>query len=338
MDASAESDLPVKGATTEVSVDPRPTGVWRGCPQACARFQKYGRLARFKIMAFHDRHIGLRDLGGGLYAPPNRSRTPSSRSSAASRSSRYLYPPGRGPTPRVVMSTSFASSKKSWLEKRPLVRTALFTDLQNGSYIASIYTLVQSIFMVVLTIFDVYCLAEAEPGSTHYRYFGISFLFVYSGNFHVRNLLLFCSVVSFVLAMYVLIASAILMRALRREQEAKFQHWLISTAAFTIWRFLAIIYRSIVNDLYFAYHQAMLIIWILLIGVNVFFWLVVYSNYQELVDITRLEDMAKLKMGTMSSLNTTHNLSQSHHSMDSMKNTAPQLTSSPRGSASTASV
>lgn len=38
--------------------------------------------------------------------------------------------------------------------------------------------------MIILAIFDIYCLAEAQPGSTHYRYFGISFLFVYSGNQH----------------------------------------------------------------------------------------------------------------------------------------------------------
>ena len=38
--------------------------------------------------------------------------------------------------------------------------------------------------MVCLVIFDIYCLAEAAPGSRHFRYFGISFLFVYSGNQH----------------------------------------------------------------------------------------------------------------------------------------------------------
>ncbi|GFX56278.1 transposable element Tcb2 transposase [Trichonephila clavipes] len=70
-------------------------------------------------------------------------------------------------------------------------------------------------------------------------------------------------------------------------------------------------------DLYFGYHQAMLVIWILLSAVNVFMWLVVLSNYQELANITRLEDMAKLKMGTMSSLNQSHSLSR--HSVDSVK-------------------
>ena len=56
----------------------------------------------------------------------------------------------------------------------------------------------------------------------------------------------------------------------------------------------------------------MLLLWLFLICLNIFSWLVVYSNYQELSDITRLEDMAKLKMSTLSSLR-----SFSHHSLDS---------------------
>lgn len=59
----------------------------------------------------------------------------------------------------------------------------------------------------------------------------------------------------------------------------------------------------------------MLILWFLLTVMNVFTWLVVYSNYQELSDITRLEDMAKLKMSTLSSLNASRSFS--HHSLDS---------------------
>ena len=37
---------------------------------------------------------------------------------------------------------------------------------------------------ICLAIFDLYCLIEAAPGSKHSRNFGISFLFVYSGNQH----------------------------------------------------------------------------------------------------------------------------------------------------------
>ncbi|XP_067141760.1 uncharacterized protein pasi2 [Centruroides vittatus] len=222
--------------------------------------------------------------------------------------------------------------KIPWYHRKPLLKDSLFTDLQNGSYVASIFTLVECIYMAILVIFDIYCLAEAQPGSRHYRYFGISFLFVYSGNFHVRNLLLTESVISFFLAIYLGIASVILMMALKKENERKFRHWLIAIVLFTSWRFVGTFFRSLVNDLYFSYHQAMLVIWILLMVANVFFGLVVLSNYQELSNITRLEDMAKLKVGTLSSLSA----SISRHSSESMKN-AHNFTSSPKGSSSTAS-
>ncbi|KAL3234062.1 hypothetical protein MRX96_022811 [Rhipicephalus microplus] len=208
-------------------------------------------------------------------------------------------------------------SRQKWYHRRPLLRTAYFTDLQYGSYIAGIFSIVESIFMITLTVFDVYCLAEASPGSTHYRYFGFSFLFVYSGNQHVRNLLITVSVISFVISVALLVTSVMMVMALRKlrflfctfvsffmqKKEAKFRPWLLIMFIFTAWRFFAIIFRSICNDLYYSYHQAVLIIWILLIAANVFAWLIVYSNYQELTDITKLEDMAKLKLGTLSSLN-----------------------------------
>lgn len=234
-------------------------------------------------------------------------------------------------------------SRQKWYHRRPLLRTAYFTDLQYGSYIAGICSIVESVFMILLAVFDVYCLAEASPGSTHYRYFGFSFLFVYSGNQHVRNLLITVSVISFVMSVALLITSVMMVMALRKEKEAKFRPWLFIMFAFTAWRFFAIIFRSICNDLYYSYHQAVLIIWILLIAANAFAWLIVYSNYQELTDITRLEDMAKLKLGTLSSLNASRSVS--HHSIDSMKNSHSmtphnisfQSTTSAKGSLSTAS-
>ncbi|KAF8793931.1 hypothetical protein HNY73_001960 [Argiope bruennichi] len=188
---------------------------------------------------------------------------------------------------------------------------------------------VQSIFTQILAIFDLYVLIEASPGSTHYRYFGINFLFVYSGNKHIRNLLILCSVVSFFLAIYMLVVSVILMRALRKEVEQKFKPWLIAAVVFTTWNFCSIFFKSIVNDLYYGYHQAMLIIWTLMLFFNVFFILVVLSNYQELADITRLEDMARLKTGTMSSLNTTSH-SLSHYSVN-MLGGAQSRASTPHG-------
>ncbi|XP_054709071.1 uncharacterized protein LOC129218773 [Uloborus diversus] len=241
---------------------------------------------------------------------------------------------------------SIDRTKIKWYRRRPILLKAYFTDLQNGSYIAAVYSMVQSFFMIVLAVFDVYCLAEAAPGSIHYRYFGISFLFVYSGNMHIRNVLILCSVISFILSVCLIIASVILMRALKKEFEGKFRPWLLCMLVFTAWRAIAIFYRSVVNDLYFSYHQAMLVIWILLIAGNVFVWFIVLSNYQELADITRLEDMAKLKMGTMSSLNQSHSLSRhsvdsvkqhssSRHSEDSVKHQPNTRSTTPKSSAST---
>ena len=56
------------------------------------------------------------------------------------------------------------------------------------------------------------------------------------------------------------------------------------------------------QDLYYAYHIIMLLIWIALIAGNVFAFLVVLSNYQELSDITRLEDLARSKVRLVSVL------------------------------------
>ncbi|XP_054158696.1 uncharacterized protein LOC128957004 [Oppia nitens] len=218
----------------------------------------------------------------------------------------------------TTRSRTMAGSRKvklKWWERRPIIRNAIFTDLQKGSYLAAIYTLIESLFQISLAIFDTYCLAEAAPGTTHFRSFGISFLFVYSGNQHIRRTLMVIAVILFIGAVYLLVSSLILMTALRKEHEIKFVHWLRAMAVFTAWRTLTIIFQSLVNDLYFGYHQAMLIIWFLLIGVNVFVWMIVYANYQELSDITRLEDMAKLKMSTLSSLNASRSLSR--HSLDS---------------------
>lgn len=241
------------------------------------------------------------------------------------------------------MSSTLDRSRQEWYRRRPLLRTAYLTDLQYGSYVAGLYSIVESILMIVLAVFDIYCLAEASPGSRHYRYFGFSFLFVYSGNQHVRNLLIMCSVISFIASVGLLVTSVTMVVALRKEQEAKFRPWLLFMFLFTSWRVIAIIFRSICNDLYFSYHQATLVIWILLIVINVFAWLVVYSNYQELTDITRLEDMAKLKLGTLSSLNASRSVSR--HSIDSMKNshstslhnTSFQSTTSAKACLSTAS-
>ena len=204
-----------------------------------------------------------------------------------------------------------------WWQRRPILKTAFLTDLQKGSYSASIYALGQSIFQILVCLFDLYCLIEARPGSHHFRSFGFSFVFVYAGNQHVRRSLIASALLLAASATYLLVASVILMSALRKEHEIKFKHWLRAMAIFIGLRTISLFYQSIVNDLYFGYHQAMLVIWLLLTMVNVFAFLVVYSNYQELSNITKLEDMAKLKMSTLSSLNASRSLSRA--SLDSYK-------------------
>ena len=107
------------------------------------------------------------------------------------------------------------------------------------------------------------------------------------------------------------------MVALRKEHEIKFKNWIRAMALFIVIRTLALLFQSIVNDLYFLYHQTMLFFWFIMNLLNVFAFLIVISNYQELTNITRLEDMARLKLSTISSLNASRSLS--HHSLDSCK-------------------
>lgn len=210
--------------------------------------------------------------------------------------------------------------KVKWWQRRPIIKTAYFLDLQKGSYAAAIFTLIESILLLLLTIFDLYCLIEARPGSRHFRSFGFSFLFVYSGNRYVRLSLILVSILLAIAAIAVLITSIIIIPALKKEFEVKFRPWLFTMTIFVGFRTLAIIFQSVANDLYFTYHQAMLLLWSILIPINVFALLIVYSNYQELSDITKIEDMAKLKMSTLSSLQGSRTLSHmSQQSLDSYR-------------------
>lgn len=208
--------------------------------------------------------------------------------------------------------------KVKWWQRRPILKTAYFLDLQKGSYLAAIFTLVESFLLLFLSLFDLYCLLEARPGSRHFRSYGFSFLFVYSGNRYVRWSLIITSALLAISAIILMVTSIIIIPALKKEFELKFRPWLVTMVAFIAFRTLAIIFQSIANDLYFTYHQAILLLWLILIPTNVFALLVVYSNYQELNDITKIEDMAKLKMSTLSSLQGSRSLSHlSHQSLDS---------------------
>ena len=81
-----------------------------------------------------------------------------------------------------------------------------------------------------------------------------------------------------------------------QEYELRLEPWLWCVGTFTIYRSLVIIYASIVNDLFFGYHILMCLIWVFLILTNVYAWLVVHSFYHELCEVTRLEDVARVKV------------------------------------------
>lgn len=62
------------------------------------------------------------------------------------------------------------------------------------------------------------------------------------------------------------------------------------------WRFLAFLFFAIVNDLIFAYNILMTILWSMIFIVSVYGWLMTYSLYIELSDLTKLEDLAHLRV------------------------------------------
>uniref|UniRef100_A0A6G1S8A5 Uncharacterized protein n=1 Tax=Aceria tosichella TaxID=561515 RepID=A0A6G1S8A5_9ACAR len=208
--------------------------------------------------------------------------------------------------------------KLEWWQRRPILKTAYLLDLQKGSYATAIFTLIESVLLLALSLFDLYCLLVARPGSRHFRNFGFSFLFVYSCNHYVRYALILTSSLLFLQAVALFISSYIIIPALKKEHELKYRPWLWVMTVSVCFRTTTMIFQSIANDLYFTYHQVMLFIWFILIPINIFVLLVVYSNYQELSDITKIEDMAKLKMSTLSSLQGSRSFSHmSNQSLDS---------------------
>ncbi|KAJ9589450.1 hypothetical protein L9F63_017353, partial [Diploptera punctata] len=172
---------------------------------------------------------------------------------------------------------------------------------------------VLSLFTICTAVFDLYCLSQAVPGSVHYGYYIISFEFVYVGNVHVRNALIVFALFSLIGGMVIFVTSIILIVALRKEYEKKMLPWIYSFAIFTLFRLFAFVFGSIVNDMIFGYNIAMCILWIFFTLTSVYGWLLVYSLYLELSDLTKLEDLAHLRMGTLASLNasTTHSIAGS---------------------------
>ncbi|KAF2892530.1 hypothetical protein ILUMI_13645 [Ignelater luminosus] len=229
--------------------------------------------------------------------------TPSVYSHVTTRSSANL---------RSSRSRSLKSLKVPWY-KKPLVQDVFFMDVQRFALVIGFFSLCVSIFTIITAFFDIYCYSMAAPGSTHYGFYLISYQFVYVGSRHVRNALVMFAIFSILGAMAVFVTSIILIVALRKEYEKKIVPWLIAFGVFTLFRTLAYLFFSIVNDMIFAYNILMCLIWTIVIVISVYGWIVVYSLYIELSDLTRLEDLAHLRMGTMQSLNasTTHSLAGS---------------------------
>lgn len=223
----------------------------------------------------------------------------------------YSHVTGRSNLQSQKSRGSMKSIRVPWYQ-RPLMKNNEYINIQKGAVFTSLFSLFVSLFTIVTSLFDIYCLAMAAPGSTHYGYYFISYEFVYVGNRHVRNGLAVCALFSFVGGCVIFVTTIMLIIALRKEHEKKCVPWLYAFAAFTSFRILATIFFGIVNDLIFAYNILMLLIWILICAGCVYGWLVVYSLYLELVSLTKLEDLAHLRMGTMASLHsTTHSLAGS---------------------------
>ncbi|CAD7094071.1 unnamed protein product [Hermetia illucens] len=229
------------------------------------------------------------------------------------RSNPSVYSHGRSSTNlHSVKSRSVRSVRIPWYQK-PIMKNNEYIDIQKGALLTGFFSLFVALFTIATSIFDVYCLAMAAPGSTHYGYYIISYEFVYVGNVHVRNALIIFALFSLIGGLAILFTSILLIVALRKEYERKIQPWLWSFAVFTLFRAMAFLFFAVVNDLIFVYNILMVLCWIAIIAASVYGWLIVYSLYLELADLTKLEDLAHLRMGTMASLNasTTHSLAGS---------------------------
>ncbi|KAL7300987.1 uncharacterized protein LOC106655332 [Trichogramma pretiosum] len=227
--------------------------------------------------------------------------TPSVYSHVTSRSSANLR-----------SSRSVKSVRIPWYQRR-LLTHAIIMDIQKGAMFTAIYSLVLSLFTISTAIFDIYCYSQTTPGAIHYGYYIISYEFVYIGNMHVRNALIMFAMFSMLIAMAVFVTSIYLISGLRKEHENKMIPWLWVFGIFTIVRVVAFLFFSIVNDMIFSYNIIICLLWIIFTLMNLYGFLIVWSLFLELSDLTKLEDLAHLRIGTMQSLNasTTHSIAGS---------------------------
>ncbi|CAG9576908.1 unnamed protein product [Danaus chrysippus] len=205
-------------------------------------------------------------------------------------------------TSNLRSSKSLKSLRVPWYQK-PILHDAYVLDLQRGSLLTGFISLFIALFTFAQSVFDLYCLGMASPGAVHYGYYVLSFQFVYVGSPAVRNVLVVFSLFSWIGSVAVIVTSIILIMALRKEYEKRIVPWLYSFGVFILFRFVAFIFASIVNDMIFAYNIIMCLFWVVFCIIGVYGWILVYSLYLELADLTKLEDLAHLRMGTMASLN-----------------------------------
>ena len=99
--------------------------------------------------------------------------------------------------------------------------------------------------------------------------------------------------------MVIFVTSIMLIQALRKEYEKKMIPWLYSFSVFTIFRVIAFLFFGIVNDLIFGYNIMMVFLWIIFSALSIYGFLIVYSLYIELSDLTRLEDLAHLRVSIL---------------------------------------
>lgn len=77
--------------------------------------------------------------------------------------------------------------------------------------------------------------------------------------------------------------------------------WLVCMFSFACLRLISFIFAAIVNDMIFAYNIIMCLFWIVFSVLNFASFSVVYSLFLELADLTKLEDLAHLRVSTISS-------------------------------------
>ena len=156
--------------------------------------------------------------------------------------------------------------------------------------------MISSFSLFTQSVFDVYCLEEATPGSIHTGYYWISYEFVYVGNHHIRNLLVLASLISIAASVALFVTTCLLLNALRLENQTGFSAYLATMTTFTAWRLAHVGYSTIVNDLIFGYHMFTFFTGLVLTAGSVAALVVVYSLCQELRQLTQLEELTRAKL------------------------------------------